>query len=52
MEVLSNFASASHTKWFSQALETIEVYIDNNGICRYPIKYLTEKILAGYWEII
>ena len=43
MELLSNFAIASQTKWFSQALEIIEAYKDDNGIYRYPAEYLVEK---------
>ena len=51
MELLSNFAIASQTKWFSQALEIIEAYEDDNGIYRYPAEYLVEKMLVGYLGI-
>lgn len=43
MELLSSFPEARNSRWFSQALNVTEKYVDANGIYHYPKKYLTEK---------
>ena len=40
---MSNFLSATNSLWFTQALELMEQYADENGLYHYPKNFLTEK---------
>lgn len=43
VDLMSNFASATNSKWFMQALELMGQYVDEKGFYHYPKNFLTEK---------
>lgn len=43
VDLMSNFLSATNSLWFTQALELMEQYADENGLYHYPKNFLTEK---------
>ena len=43
VELMSNFSTARSSKWFEQAVNVMNQFVDEDGIYHYPKHYLTEK---------